>query len=87
MSCLWPPLLAVEVLSLSTRRFDLLLKRSRYEAAGCPSYWVVDPDVLSITAWELRDGGYVLTGEASGDQSLTLTTPYPITVVPGRLLD
>ena len=28
------PLLAVEVLSPSTRRFDLHLKRSRYEAAG-----------------------------------------------------
>jgi len=31
------PLLAVEVLSPSTRRIDLTLKRSRYEAARCPS--------------------------------------------------
>src|SRR6266511_3986985 len=28
------PVLAVEVLSPSTRRFDLMLKRSRFEAAG-----------------------------------------------------
>lgn len=33
------PLLAVEVLSPSTRRIDLTLKRSRYEAAGTVSYW------------------------------------------------
>ncbi len=82
-----PPLLAVEVLSPSTRRFDLLLKRSRYEAAGCLCYWVVDPDVPSLTAWELRDGAYVLVGEASGDHPLTLPVPFPITVVPNRLLD
>ena len=82
-----PPLLAVEVLSPSTRRFDLLLKRSRYEAAGCHSYWVVDPDVPSVTAWVLRAGAYVLAGEATGEQALSLNVPYPVTVVPARLLD
>ncbi|HEY4569973.1 MAG TPA: Uma2 family endonuclease, partial [Kribbella sp.] len=53
-----PPLLAVEVLSPSTRRIDLMLKFSRYEAAGCPAYWVVDPDTPSLIAWELQDGTY-----------------------------
>lgn len=51
------PQLAVEVLSPSTRRVDLTLKLSRYEAAGCPSYWVVDPDGPSLTAWQLVEGG------------------------------
>ena len=37
------PVLAVEVLSPSTRRIDLTLKLSRLAAAGCPHYWVVDP--------------------------------------------
>lgn len=32
-----PPLLAVEVLSASTRRIDLLLKRDRLQSAGVPS--------------------------------------------------
>jgi Uma2 family endonuclease len=81
------PLLAVEILSPSTRRIDLMLKRSRYEAAGCRSYWVVDPDVPSIIAWELRDGVYELVGEVSGDDSLSLEQPYPVTVVPARLFD
>ncbi len=81
------PLLAVEILSPSTRRIDLMLKRSRYEAAGCLSYWVIDPHEPSILAWELRDGAYAEVGRASGGESLSLTQPFPVTVVPARLLD
>lgn len=78
-------LLAVEVLSPSTRSVDLILKRALYEEAGVPSYWVVDPDEPSITAWELRDGGYVEAGRAMGDRPLALTSPYDVVVVPGAL--
>ena len=35
------------------------MARARLEAAGCPSYWVVDPVALSVTAWELERGHYV----------------------------
>lgn len=35
------PLLCVEVLSPSTCRFDLLLRRDRYQEAGVASYWLV----------------------------------------------
>jgi len=80
------PLLAVEVLSPSTRHIDLGLKLSRYEAAGCASYWVVDPDVPSISAWELWDGGYVDSGVATGAESLTLHRPFEVTVVPSTLV-
>lgn len=80
------PMLAVEVLSPSTRRYDLLLKHSRYEAAGTPSYWVVDPDEPSIVAWELRDGAYAEAGRATGDQALELAAPYPVRVVPAELV-
>lgn len=81
------PLLAVEILSPSTRHLDLMSKRSRYEAAGCLSYWVVDPREPSILVWELRNGAYVEVGRASGEESLSLTSPFPVTVVPARLLD
>jgi hypothetical protein len=50
------PVLAIEVLSPSTRLIDLNLKRARYEAAGCSAYWVVDPELPALTAWEQRDG-------------------------------
>jgi Uma2 family endonuclease len=81
------PLLAVEVLCPSTSRVDLTLKRSRYEAAGCPSYWVVDPDEPALTAWELRDGEYVEVGHASGAEQYTATMPYDVVISPARLLD
>jgi Uma2 family endonuclease len=81
-----PPLLAVEVLSPSTRRIDLLLKRDRLQAAGVRSYWLVDPDVPSLTALELRDGTYVEVARVEGEQAWTATQPYPVTVVPAELL-
>ena len=37
------PLLAVEVLSPSTRLYDLNTKTVAYEKMGVPSYWIVDP--------------------------------------------
>ena len=81
------PCCVVEVLSPSTSRVDLTLKRSRYEAAGCPSYWVVDPDEPALTAWELRDGEYVEVGHASGAEQYTATMPYDVVISPARLLD
>jgi Uma2 family endonuclease len=80
------PLLAVEVLSPSTRRIDLMLKWSRLEAAGCASYWVVDPDTPSLIAWELRDGAYAQVAKVIGDQEARLTSPYDVTVVPSDLI-
>lgn len=80
------PLLAVEVLSPSTRRFDLLLKRDRLQEAGCPSYWLVDPDEPSILVLELTDGAYVERGRAAGEEQLTVSAPYALTLVPADLL-
>lgn len=81
------PLLAVEVLSPSTRHIDLGLKRSAYEAVGCPSFWVVDPEEPSVTAWELRGGEYVVAGTATGAEPLMLAAPYAVSLTPERLLD
>jgi len=81
------PLLAVEILSPSTRRFDLTLKRSRFEAAGVASYWVLDPVELTLTAWDLVDGRYVEVADISGDEAFEATHPFPVVVVPARLRD
>ncbi len=81
------PLLAVEVLSPSTRLIDLHLKRARFEAAGCRAYWVVDPDAPSLSGWELRDDQYAEVAHVVGDQEYAAVTPYPVTVNPSRLLD
>jgi Uma2 family endonuclease len=80
------PMLAVEVLSPSTRRFDLMLKRSRYESAGCPAYWVVDPDEPSLRAWEFRDDAYVEVGNFVGAATFRTTRPFAVEVTPDRLV-
>ena len=79
------PLLAVEILSPSTRRVDLTLKRSRYEAAGTPSYWVIDPDGPTLTVWELHDGAYVEVAHVTDDEEWTASRPFPVTIVPATL--
>ena len=81
------PELVVEVLSPSTRRVDLLLKRSRYEAAGIPSYWIVDPEEPSVTVLELVDDRYVQTSRVVDDQAVAVARPYPLTVVPRALVE
>ncbi|MGH3544782.1 MAG: Uma2 family endonuclease, partial [Mycobacteriales bacterium] len=80
------PLLAVEVLSPSSKRRDLVLKHSVYADCGVASYWVVDPEAASIRAWNLADGGYTEAGDTSGERPITLDQPYPVTVVPAQLL-
>ena len=79
------PVLAVEVLSPSTRGLDLLLKKDRLQRAGCANYWVVDPDLPGIVAWRLVDGVYVEAGRAEGDEVLTLAEPFDCRVVPTTL--
>ena len=81
------PVLAVEVLSPSTRHIDLMLKRARFEVAGCGSYWVVDPLDPSITAWDLDDGKYVEVGYAKGDDVFEAQLPFAVSVRPSDLLD
>lgn len=81
------PLLAVEVLSPSTRRVDLLLKRDRLQEAGVPSYWLVDPDLPAVTVLELRDGVYVEAVAGAGEDLLTVSAPWPMTFTPVSLQD
>ena len=80
-----PPLLAVEVLSPSTRLVDLNLKKARYEAAGCSSYWVFDPDRAELMVWELVDGAYGPPTVVAGDDVFRAQRPYPVEIVPSAI--
>ncbi len=80
-----PPLLAVEVLSPSTRLIDLNLKKARYETAGCPSYWIVDPVDESIRTFQLDEDRYVESGRAAGQELLEVTRPFPVAIRPAEL--
>ncbi len=81
------PVLAIEVLSPSTRRFDLHTKLSRYEEAGTASYWVIDPIELSLTAWDLVDGRFVEVSHVTGDEEYAAGRPFRVTIRPSALRD
>ena len=74
------PLLVVEVQSPSTRAVDLTLKRQVLQDAGVPSYWLVDPDALTVRVLQLENGEYVEAGTASVGSPLSLAVPWPMTL-------
>lgn len=80
------PILAVEVLSPSSRGIDLLLKKGRLERAGCAHYWVVDPQEPSITGWTLTDGAYRQVGRAVGTEAFEVAEPFDVRVIPAELV-
>ena len=62
------PDMVVEVLSHSTRKKDLTIKKDTYEAQGVREYWIVDPRAKSVMVYLLKDGKYFL------DEVYTLMT-------------
>ncbi len=81
------PLLAVEVRSPSTGWLDEGRKRTLYEQYGVASYWLVDPTKPSITVLELVEGRYTQAAMATGDQTIEVTAPFPITLNPAELAE
>lgn len=49
-----PPDLVVEVVSKDSRRYDTKLKKREYERFGVGEYWLIDPQLESMTFYRLR---------------------------------
>jgi Uma2 family endonuclease len=81
-----PPVLAVEVLSPSTRLIDIELKRARLQEARCPHYWIVDPGVPALRCLTLTPDGYVETHSVHGAEFVELDQPYPVRISPASLV-
>ncbi|SEE73980.1 Uma2 family endonuclease [Ruania alba] len=81
------PVLAIEVLSPSTQLFDLHRKKQLLEQAGCPSYWVLDPHLSELTAWQRSGGRYREVARVSGTESWTATQPCTVSLEPSLLLE
>jgi Uma2 family endonuclease len=83
-----PPLLAVEVRSPSTALVDLNIKKAVYERFGIDAYWIVVPDVdkPELIAFELREGRYEQVAQVAGDEPFAATQPFPVEVIPSRLV-
>lgn len=73
------PDLIVEVVSPSSRRFDLETKKADYERAGVAEYWIIDPERDAMTFYRLESGRY---GEIKPEAD-TLNS----TVLEGFILD
>ncbi|QBS41903.1 Uma2 family endonuclease [Nocardia sp. CS682] len=64
-------LLAVEILSIGSKRTDRVTKFAEYAEAGIQYYWLIDLDEpTSLTAHHLIDGDYELVAERSGRATL-----------------
>lgn len=48
-------LLAVEVISPSSARYDRVVKRRAFQATGVPEYWIVDADARTVERWRPAD--------------------------------
>jgi len=57
------PDMLVEVLSKSTRKNDLTIKKDIYERNGVREYWIIDPWRENIDVYLLRNGKYELGGQ------------------------
>ena len=44
-------------------------------------------DVPSLRVLELDSGDYVEKAYAEGEQAVSVTSPFPVTVIPARLLE
>jgi Uma2 family endonuclease len=78
----------VEIRSPRTALIDLNRKKTAYQEFGVQSYWIVNPDPRQpvLTAFELRDGQYATLATITGTETLEAERPFPVNVVPARLL-
>ena len=68
------PALVVEIASPSTRRRDQQLKRRLFETQGVREYWMVDPELDTVTVDRLDEtGAFARSGVLGVDE--VLTTP------------
>ena len=69
------PDLVVEIGSPSTRKRDETIKRHLYERFGVTEYWVIDPELDTITVYRLIEGRFTRTAELSLEHDDALTSP------------
>ena len=75
------PDLVIEVLSPSTERRDLTIKRERYERFDVREYWLADTIGKTITVLRLRNGKFEHIGVFA--EGMTIETP----LIPGLVVD
>jgi len=74
--CVGAPDFAIEILSPSSARHDMLKKYKLYQKVGIPEYWIVDPDRKLLQVCLLENGKYVIS--THGDDETV-----PVHALPG----
>lgn len=64
------PDLVVEILSLSSIRYDRVTKFKVYETSGVHEYWILNPKTHSLEIYNLEEGLYNLFNEYSADEPI-----------------
>lgn len=77
-----PPVLAVEILSPSSRGADLVRKPEVLARFGVGHYWVIDPVNPSIRVFRLVDGTYESGLIVSGEELFETEAPFPVSFRP-----
>ena len=80
------PVLAIEVASPSTRLIDRNLKKAAFAKFGTPSYWLIDPDIPRLTAYDLEGGDFVEVAHVTGDEVFVAERPFRARLVPTELI-
>lgn len=81
-----PPLLAVEVVSPTSRERDFVTKPREYARAGLGHLWLVDPAVPEVVVRRLADGTWTDVARAERDALLEVTAPFPASLRPADLV-
>lgn len=86
-------LLAVEVVSKSTRSMDRWHKPHLYAAGGIPAYWRIELDPLHLVAYRLDlsageagEGEYVEVAHVEAGTQFRVSEPFPVEFDPADLL-
>ncbi len=80
-----PPVLAVEILSPSSRRTDLVRKPEVLARFGVEHYWVIDPVDPAIRVFRLADGTYGSGLIVAGEEVFSTEVPFPVSFRPADL--
>jgi len=64
-----------EILSPSTRRHNLLIKKPYYARVGVPYHWMIDPEARTLTAYRLEHEHWMELG-TWGDETDARIVPF-----------
>jgi Uma2 family endonuclease len=70
-----PPALVIEILSPSTRRRDVGIKRALFDRSGVREYWLVDPAGSVTVCRRAADGTFPTVATLTRVDAHVLTTP------------